>query len=335
MKNNDLEYSVGQEYTPLPDEYLQKTDNATEYKGKGKKAAWKKMMLMTVAFVTIIYATLAQEAWSPAASSDSGSGPQINDIMQETSDNEPQTNDIPTETTDNTKEPTSEKPSEPTGVAELPTLPMYPVEDGTSFVTVYNDSYGLSIGENMILTQSFVFDSTILSGMNVEMPAYEPQDGFVFMGWVVYYDKDYKSGPSIGLMGDALTLYDYCYIKPENGSRDIEVHAAWRHDGIGEWPHYLTLDANGGTIEGESTMTYDANGPMGSGSYVYLCAYPVPVRDGYTFAGWYTEPDCSGKQKTLLQGASFYETETGEDGKTYVDFSKSKPITLYAGWVKN
>lgn len=42
MKNNDLEYSVGQEYTPLPDEYLQKTDNATEYKGKGKKAAWKK-----------------------------------------------------------------------------------------------------------------------------------------------------------------------------------------------------------------------------------------------------------------------------------------------------
>lgn len=56
----------------------------------------------------------------------------------------------------------------------------------------------------------------------------------------------------------------------------------------GNWPNLLTLDANGGTIENENTMTYDAATPMGSGGYVYLCAYPIPVREGYTFTGDYT-----------------------------------------------
>lgn len=321
MKNNDLEYSMSQEYIPLPDEYLQKTENVTEYKEKEKKASWKKMMFMTIAFATIISASFTQKAVPSEESGGLKNEADINTALTETSDNKQQTQ------TDDT--------SKYTGVAELPTLPVYPVEDSTSFLTVYNDSFNTDIGENKVLMQNFVFDSTISSGMDVAMPEYEPQEGFIFMGWVVYYNKDFESGPAIGMLNNALTLYDFCYIKPdENGSRNIEVHAAWRHDGIGEWPNLLTLDANGGTIENETVVTYDANGPMYSASCAYLCAYPIPERDGYTFAGWYADPDCSGKQITMLQAASFFETATNEDGRVYVDFEKRKPVTLYAGWVK-
>ena len=49
MKKNDLEYSTGQEYTTLPDEYLQGSGNKTVY-SKSKKATWKKMIYTVAAF---------------------------------------------------------------------------------------------------------------------------------------------------------------------------------------------------------------------------------------------------------------------------------------------
>ena len=52
-------------------------------------------------------------------------------------------------------------------------------------------------------------------------------------------------------------------------------------DGEEQSPVALTFDANGGTVNGQSevTLTYD-EGMAG-------VALPVPVRDNYTFLGWY------------------------------------------------
>lgn len=166
--------------------------------------------------------------------------------------------------------------------------------------------------------------------MNYPLPEPEPVDGYRFLGWVLYYDTTLKPDPSMGMAGAALDSGNICYVKPADGSRNIEVHAAWQRDGESNWPSLLTLDANGGTIENESVMTYDAATPMGSGGYVYLCAYPVPVREGYTFTGWYTTPDGTGQKETRLLGLEFYE----KNGDEY-DFSSMKEITLYAGWAKN
>ena len=67
----------------------------------------------------------------------------------------------------------------------------------------------------------------------------------------------------------------------------------------------VTLDAQGGTIEGEPTKDYAY-----TGSALFLKS---PERDGHTFIGWYTEPNGEG---TRIVGAY---TPTGD-------------ITLYANW---
>lgn len=328
---NDMEYSAVQEYMPLPDEYLQGGGNALTEK-KGGKTVWKKMMYMTAALAVTAYTAVGA-----FASSDTPVPPQTDnppfvtekpDNPQEPDKPENQPEDQQPEKTEN--QPEDQQPTDQKQPVE--TLTYYPAEDVTSFLTVYNDSFDPEIFDYRILMQSFVFESLLLQGDEYSMPAYEPVDGYIFMGWVVYYDKAVSSGPLLGMLGDALTQDNICYIKPEAGSgssRDIEVHAAWRYDGISEYPYLLVLDANGGTIENESSMTYDAKGPLESGSYAYLCAYPTPVREGYTFTGWYTEAD-GGDRTTRLFGMDFYE----KNGDEY-DWHHTKTITLYAGWVKD
>lgn len=307
MKKN-IEYNTGQEFEALPDEYLQGGGSVTPEE-KGRKTVWKKRMYLAATLAVMAYTAVGTYV------SDMSVLPQTD--KQSLTAKEPDYREEQEKQTQNT---------------ELTTLPYYPIEDATSFLTVYNDSFDPETFDNRILMQNFVFESLLLQGYDYSMPAYEPEDGYLFMGWVVYYDKSAASGPLMGMLGDALTKDNTCYVKPEDGtgsSRDIEIHAAWRYNGISEYPYLLVLDANGGTIENGESATYDAKGPMGSGAYVYLCAYPIPVREGYTFTGWYTEAN-DGDRKTRLFGMDFYE-KNGDD----YDWSHPKTITLYAGWVKD
>ena len=305
---NDMEYNIGQEYAALTDEYSQGGGN-TAAEGKSRKAPWKKMMYMAVAFMVMAYTAICPYASDTEVSLET-------DGYQPTEAKQPE---------EPYEEPVEVR-EEQFGNDELPTLPIYPIEDGTSYYVVYNDTYDPDNNwNNRVLEEGFIFEAQLAQGMDYALPEYEPVEGYIFMGWVIYYESG-----NMGMAGEALTANNICYVKPKDGSRSIEVHAAWRHDGIGKWPHLLTLDANGGTIENEGSVTYDADGPMASGSYVYLCAYPLPVREGYTFTGWYAEPDCNGKQVKRLMGIDFYEKK-GDD----FDWSTTKPITLYAGWARN
>lgn len=333
----DMEYNTGQEFEPLPDEYLQGGGNVTSEE-KGRKAVWKKMMYMTATLAVMAYtavgayasnASVLPQTEKPTVAADELDN--RDEPGNRTQGQQPEEQQ-PEEQHSTGQEQPAETREEQAGNAEPEALPYYPAEDVTSFLTVYNDSFDPEIFDYRILMQDFVFESLLLQGYEYSMPAYEPVDGYLFMGWVVYYDKTAASGPLMGMLGDALTRDNICYVKPEAGSgssRDIEVHAAWRYDGISEYPYLLVLDANGGTIENESSMTYDAKGPLESESYAYLCAYPTPVREGYTFTGWYTEAD-GGDKKTRLFGMDFYE----KNGDEY-DWHHTKTITLYAGWVKN
>lgn len=329
---NDMEYSAVQEYTTLPDEYLQ-GGGAVLPEEKNGNVVWKKMMYMTAALAVMAYTAVGAFASPDTPDSTQTDNPPL---LTEESYNPPKS-EIP-ELPENLPEeqPTEQEPSEetveePVKNTVLEAVMYYPAEDVTSYLTVYNDSFDSASRDNKVLMNDFVFESLFLQGYSYDMPPHEPVDGYVFMGWTVYYDKEVSSGPLLGMLGDSLNPYNICYIKPDFGSgssRSIEIHAAWRHDGIGDYPYLLVLDANGGTIEKKSSMTYDAKGPMGSATNVYLCAYPTPEREGYTFTGWYTEAD-GGDGTTRLLGMDFYE----KNGNEY-DWSHTKTITLYAGWEK-
>lgn len=328
---NDMEYNMGREFMTLPDEYLksmppdeylQGGDNQTE-DGKCQKAIWKKMMYMAAAFVMMAYTALEVHDSDAVQASDAVQTSDVAAIPPEQTELPTSTKEPEASTESAADQQTSDQEEQ-----EVTVLPYYPMEDMTSYYTVYNDTFDPdNIGAYRILAEGFLHESILAQGMDYPLPAYEPAEGYKFLGWVIYYDKAAKP-PTMAMAGDALTAGNVGYIKPEDGERPIEVHAAWRSDGISEYPYLLTLDANGGTIEKDASESYDAKGPMGSGTHVYLCAYPTPVREGYTFTGWYTEPG-GGDRKTRLLGLDFYPRQGDE-----YDWSTTIPITLYAGWTK-
>ena len=193
----------------------------------------------------------------------------------------------------------------------------YPLE-GTLYCTVYNDTFGPD-GQPLVLLDRAAVEVSALADapMTLPQPQQPVSDGAVFLGWVGHYDT--AAGRSYRLLGDALTASDAAAIRPaEDGSRTLEVHAAWRGDGAGRFPWQLTLD------DGDSAAAYDASVPLRSGGTVYLCAYPVPERAGLRFAGW---RDRDGAPVETLPAAAFFAAQNGE-----TDWSAPRAVTLYARW---
>ncbi len=205
------------------------------------------------------------------------------------------------------------------------------LEDGVVYYTVYNDSYdaGGNYVSGLVLDQGELDVKSLSEGESYKLPDPVMQEGFVFLGFVVRCKS--TEGTEVRLLRQALTAEDVVSCKPdENGNRTVEIHAAWRNDGIKEkWANLLTLQANGGTIEGAESMQYDAATPLASGGAAYLVAYPEPVREGYRFTGWYETADCDGKPKLWVNATAFYE-----QGDAEPDWSAPKEIILYAGWEK-
>ena len=80
----------------------------------------------------------------------------------------------------------------------------------------------------------------------------------------------------------------------------------------------LTLDANGGTIDGAASMGYEAKT---SSTFSFALSDKTPVRAGYTFAGWYTDTTYTTKVENLSELLTdFYLPHTGR---------------LYAKWTSN
>ena len=85
----------------------------------------------------------------------------------------------------------------------------------------------------------------------------------------------------------------------------------------------ITFDANGGTIKGNST--YTISGSPGEHVWLYdapeqfeVTNIPVPIRDGFTFAGWYDTLTPSSNRKPLKMA-----------------IYTSNGMMLYAKWIPN
>lgn len=116
------------------------------------------------------------------------------------------------------------------------------------------------------------------------------------------------------------------------------------NEGFDDSKIHVTLDANGGTIDGKKSAKYNYLGGGNSGTSMSLLPY-VPVRNGYTFNGWNSKKDSSGKNYKYLYWREWdkenwdndRESEFERDGLITEDggYERYLNLTLYATWTKD
>ena len=190
---------------------------------------------------------------------------------------------------------------------------------GTYYLTL--DSFAGKVnGESIIKLTS---KSTEFK--TVDLKKYIPErEGFTFNGWE--------------LDGKIVTSIDSSYF----ANRDcITVTATYTQNTFNGDGIVLKLNANGGKIDGKETNSYDYIGGNNSGTTMSLLPY-IPVRDGYTFNGWNTKKDGSGKNYNYVYWR-FWDIDEKTDKEFEKDtkikeengYERYKNITLYASWIKN
>lgn len=158
----------------------------------------------------------------------------------------------------------------------------------------------------------------------MDLTNYVPvREGCTFRGW--------------DLNGDFVTSIDAGVFAESDA---VNVTATYTKDTFAGDDRVLILDANGGTIDGKASEKYDYLGGADSGTSMSLLPY-TPVREGYTFTGWNTKTDGTGKHFKYLfwrlwnkensekAGINADTILEGSGNKTY------KNLTLYASWMKN
>ena len=163
----------------------------------------------------------------------------------------------------------------------------------------------------------------------VDLTKYEPErKGCTFKGWDLN-----------GKYVNKITAADFA-------DRDsVTVIATYTaNEGFDGSKIHVTLDANGGTIDGKKSAKYNYLGGGNSGTSMSLLPY-VPTRSGYTFNGWNSKKDSSGKNYKYLYWREWdkenwdndRESEFERDGLITEDsgYERYLNLTLYATWTKD
>lgn len=97
--------------------------------------------------------------------------------------------------------------------------------------------------------------------------------------------------------------------------------------------YVLTLNANGGKIDGKESQQYDYLNDGNSENAMPIFHY-IPERKGCTFKGWNTKKDGSGTFCTLIHWSSWRASDKTEFERDSLIESGNvyKNITLYATW---
>lgn len=158
----------------------------------------------------------------------------------------------------------------------------------------------------------------------VDLTKYTPvRDGYTFAGWA--------------LNGEFVTEISADCFKESDAVKVLATYTknTFDNDGI-----VVTLNANGGQLNGKESNTYDYVGGRDSGALMSLLPY-VPVREGYTFNGWNTKSDGSGTMETYIYWRIWdnnEETNKKYDKDTLITedngYVRYKNVTLYASWTK-
>lgn len=189
---------------------------------------------------------------------------------------------------------------------------------GTYYLTL--DGLGGEVNGKYEITMT----SSSSEYQTVDLTKYTPvRDGYTFVGW----DLDGKFVTSVPV--DCFKESDVVKVLATYTKNTFD------NDGI-----VLTLNANGGQLNGKESNTYDYVGGRDSGASMSLLPY-VPVKDGYTFNGWNTKSDGSGDNYKYVYWRIWdnnEETNKEFDKDTLITESNGyvryKNVTLYASWTK-
>ena len=157
----------------------------------------------------------------------------------------------------------------------------------------------------------------------IDLTKYTPvRKGYTFIGW--------------DLNGKFVTSIDLSYFTK---TAVINLTATYTKNTFVGDDRVLVLDANGGTISGELSKKYDYTGGGDSGTSMSLLPY-IPERKGYTFNGWNSKKDGSGKNYTYIYWRRWDKDDKGDVEKdTLIKNSFGaeyyQNVTLYATWTKN
>ena len=159
----------------------------------------------------------------------------------------------------------------------------------------------------------------------IDLTKYIPvREGYTFVGWELDEKIVTSIDSSYFATRDCITL------------TATYIQDTFKGDGI-----VLKLDANGGKIDGKESNNYDYIGGSNSGTSMSLLPY-IPVREGYTFNGWNTKKDGSGKIYKYVYWR-FWDIDEKTDKEFEKDtkikenngYERYKNLTLYASWIKN
>ena len=189
---------------------------------------------------------------------------------------------------------------------------------GTYYLTL--DGYGGDLNGKKEITMT----SSSSAYQTVDLTKYTPvREGYTFVGW----DLDGKFVTSVP--ADCFKEKDVVTVIATYTKNTFD------NDGI-----VVTLNANGGQLNGKESNTYDYIGGRDSGASMSLLPY-VPVREGYTFNGWNTKSDGSGTMEKYVYWRIWdnnEETNKKFDKDTLITedngYVRYKNVTLYASWTK-
>lgn len=295
------------EYQPLPDEYLQQ-EFPVKNSDRKQKRKWVRMLCMLVACVLLGYSTYQAEAVQTEEAV-----PIVEDAQSPNEEAESDAGAI-----DVTEQPAGQ----------------YPPESGTLYYKIYNETLlDQPVGEEWerILEEGEISVEQLFAGEVITLPQPEIPDGFEFLGWAAHFRGEKDTYPKWSLITENFTAEDAVRIRPdEDGNRSVDIHAVWRTQESDVMKMIMVLDANGGTVGGQASQTYNALTPKYSGGTVYLCGYPTPEREGYHFTGWYLSTDEGEKRMETLSASRFFEEKNGE-----TDYGHPLELHLTAGWEKS
>ncbi len=173
------------------------------------------------------------------------------------------------------------------------------------------------------------YEMTLTSSSNdfqtVDLTQYVPvREGLTFVGW--------------DLNGEFVTEISADCFKESDA---VKVLATYINNTFDDKYISLTLNANGGTLDGKESGKYNYIGGRDSGASMSLLPY-VPVREGYTFNGWNNKKDGSGNNYKYVHWRIWDNSEVTNnvfDKDTLITeesgYERYKNVTLYASWTKD
>ena len=133
----------------------------------------------------------------------------------------------------------------------------------------------------------------VLDGSKIVPPENNPsRDGFVFEGW-------YKNA-------ECTVAFDF---ETENITSDITLYAKWREETVTPDVHTVTFNSAGGS---DIVPQLVSDGSM-------VTRPSAPIKIGYDFIGWYTEPECINEYN--------FNTPVTSSFTLYAKWDEAKPGT--------